>query len=85
MMPPCDVDVLVVGAGPTGLSAAIDAIRHGLSVRSVDRGSHRTPHSKALVVHSRKMEVLDDLGCVDPLLAQTHSSDLFSLVPGRDR
>ena len=29
-------DVLVVGAGPTGLTAAAEAVRHGLSVRIVD-------------------------------------------------
>ncbi|MFO0630126.1 MAG: FAD-dependent monooxygenase [Polyangiales bacterium] len=63
-----DVDVLIVGAGPTGLVAAIDARRHGLSVRIVDQGAQRNPHSKALVLHSRSLEVLDDLGCVEPVL-----------------
>src|SRR4051812_22513499 len=62
---PADVDVLIVGAGPTGLTAAIGARRHGLSVRIVDRGASSTPYSKALVLHSRSMEVFDDLGCID--------------------
>jgi 2-polyprenyl-6-methoxyphenol hydroxylase-like FAD-dependent oxidoreductase len=63
-----DVDVLIIGAGPTGLVAAIDARRHGLSVRIVEQGAQRSPHSKALVLHSRSMEVLDDLGCVEAVL-----------------
>ncbi|MDP1825271.1 MAG: FAD-dependent monooxygenase [Archangium sp.] len=63
-----DVDVLIVGAGPTGLVAAIEALRHGLSVRVVDQNERRRPHSKALVLHSRSLEVLDDLGCVAAVL-----------------
>lgn len=61
-------DVLIVGAGPTGLVAAIDALRHGLSVRIVDQNERRSPHSKALVLHSRSLEVLDDLGCAAQVL-----------------
>jgi len=54
------VDVLIVGAGPTGLSAACEARRLGLSVRIIDRsdGKARTD-SRALVVHPRVMELLD--------------------------
>lgn len=37
-------DVLVVGAGPTGLTAAAEAVRHGLSVRIVDTNKSRSIH-----------------------------------------
>ncbi|MDE0885386.1 MAG: FAD-dependent monooxygenase [Myxococcota bacterium] len=50
------IDVLVVGAGPTGLTAAIECLRQGLSVRVVDRREQRAEGSKALVVHARTME-----------------------------
>jgi 2-polyprenyl-6-methoxyphenol hydroxylase-like FAD-dependent oxidoreductase len=63
------VDVLIVGAGPTGLTAAIAAVQQGLSVRIVDANVSATPHSKALVLHSRSLEVFDDLGCVQRILA----------------
>lgn len=63
-----DVDVLVVGAGPTGLTAAIAARKWGLSVRVVDRSSARTEQSKALVLHARSMEVFDHLACIDRML-----------------
>ncbi len=75
-----DVDVLIVGAGPTGLTAAIDAVRHGLSVRIIARGPHRTPHSKALVMHSRTMEVFDDLGCVERLLGAGREFRALNIV-----
>lgn len=68
LVPSKDVDVLIIGAGPTGLVAAIDALRHGLSVRIVDQNTQRSPHSKALVLHSRSLEVLDDLACVESVL-----------------
>ncbi|GAA1221569.1 FAD-dependent monooxygenase [Rhodoglobus aureus] len=57
-----DIDVLVIGAGPTGLTAAIEALRHGLTVRIVERKSERGMFSKALVVHARTMEVFAVMG-----------------------
>lgn len=57
-----DVDVLVVGAGPTGLTAAAEALRHGLSVRVVERKAKRDGFSKALVVHARTMETFAFMG-----------------------
>ena len=60
-----DTDLLVIGGGPTGLAAAVDALRHGLTVRIVERRSERAEYSKALVVHARTMEVLARLGCAE--------------------
>lgn len=62
-------DLLVVGAGPTGLAAACDALRHGLSVRVVERRPSRAEHSKALVLHARTLEVLEVMGCAEALVA----------------
>jgi 2-polyprenyl-6-methoxyphenol hydroxylase-like FAD-dependent oxidoreductase len=64
-----DTDLLIVGAGPTGLAAACDALRHGLTVRLVERRATRSPHSKALVLHARTLEVLEVLGCAPRLVA----------------
>ncbi len=61
-------DVLVVGAGPTGLTAAAEAVRHGLSVRIVDATESRSAHSKALVLHSRSLEIFTDMGFVSHVL-----------------
>ncbi len=56
------IDLLVVGAGPTGLTAALEARRFGLSVRIVDKRVSRALRSKALIVHARTMEILENLG-----------------------
>ncbi len=61
-------DLLIVGAGPTGLTAAAEAVRHGLSVRIVDVNSTRSIYSKALVLHSRTLEIFTDMGFVDEVL-----------------
>lgn len=63
-------DVLVVGAGPTGLTTAAEARRHGLSVRIIDKNDSRTPFSKALVVHARTLELFSDMGLVGRVLAR---------------
>lgn len=60
-------DVLVVGAGPTGLTAAIECLRHGLSVRLIDRRAQREEGSKALVVHARTMEAFHAMGVADDI------------------
>ncbi len=77
-----EIDVLIIGAGPTGLVAAIDAVRHGLSVRIVDQNPQRSPHSKALVLHSRSLEVLDDLGCVDCVLRAGREFRALNILAG---
>ncbi len=68
-VPHFDVDVLVIGAGPTGLMAANEALRLGLSVRVVDRKAHRSTYSKALVMHARTLEAMEGLELADRLVA----------------
>ena len=60
-----DVDVLVVGAGPTGLTTAIELARRGVSCRVVDKAPHAaTQADKAIGVHCRTMEIWEDMGVV---------------------
>ena len=61
-------DVLVAGAGPVGLAMAIELARYGISVRIVDKAAERTDKSKALVLWSRTLELLDAAGCSRPLI-----------------
>jgi 2-polyprenyl-6-methoxyphenol hydroxylase-like FAD-dependent oxidoreductase len=56
-------DVLVVGAGPVGLTMAAELARFGVPVRIVDRNAGRTDKSKALVLWSRSLELIDRMGC----------------------
>ena len=52
-------DVLVAGAGPVGLTMASELARFGIPLRIVDKAAQRTDKSKALVVWSRTLELLD--------------------------
>ncbi|WP_020145312.1 FAD-dependent monooxygenase [Terracoccus sp. 273MFTsu3.1] len=61
-------DVLVVGAGPTGLTTALQAHANGASVRIVERRAEPFRPSRAMIMHSRTLEVLRPLGVVEPLL-----------------
>jgi 2-polyprenyl-6-methoxyphenol hydroxylase-like FAD-dependent oxidoreductase len=63
------IDVLVVGAGPTGLTLAGELLRRGLKVRIVDSAPAATEQSRALAVHARTLEIFDDLGIADELIA----------------
>ena len=56
------LDVLVVGAGPTGLTLAAQLQAFGATVRIVDRQLDRVHESRALAVQPRTLEVLRGLG-----------------------
>jgi hypothetical protein len=51
--------ILIVGAGPVGLTLAMELTRYGVPVRIVDKATARTDKSKALVLWSRTLELLD--------------------------
>jgi 2-polyprenyl-6-methoxyphenol hydroxylase-like FAD-dependent oxidoreductase len=62
------VDVLVVGAGPTGLMLANELRSRGVGVRIVDQNRDRARESRALVVHARSLELLDRHGLADVMV-----------------
>ena len=51
-------DLLVVGAGPTGLTVALQARAHGATVRVVERRAERFRRSRAMIMHPRTLEAL---------------------------
>ncbi|MEU9253051.1 FAD-dependent monooxygenase [Streptomyces sp. NPDC048270] len=57
-------DVLVVGAGPVGLTAAVELRRRGVSCRIVDRLPARLPFAKAVGIQPRTLELWDRMGLV---------------------
>ncbi|MEV7612582.1 FAD-dependent monooxygenase [Streptomyces sp. NPDC089799] len=57
-------DVLVVGAGPVGLTAAVELRRRGVSCRIVDRLVERLPFAKAVGIQPRTLEIWDRMGMV---------------------
>jgi len=62
------IDVLIVGAGPTGATLAIDLLRRGLAVRIIDKAAASFEGSRAKGVQPRSLEVFEDLGAVDEVL-----------------
>lgn len=63
------LDVLVVGAGPTGATLAIDLARRGLSIRILDKSAHAFDGSRAKGLQPRTLEVLHDLEVIEDILA----------------
>ena len=61
--------VLVIGAGPTGLTLALALRRRGIACRLVEQAPEPAPQSRALLVQARTLEVLERLGLADRLLA----------------
>jgi 2-polyprenyl-6-methoxyphenol hydroxylase-like FAD-dependent oxidoreductase len=78
-----DVDLLVAGAGPTGLALALQAHAHGARVRIVDRRPAIFRPSRALIVHPRTLEGLRPLGVTAPLLARADVAPQADLHLGR--
>jgi 2-polyprenyl-6-methoxyphenol hydroxylase-like FAD-dependent oxidoreductase len=64
------LDVLVVGAGPTGLTLAAQLRAFGATVRIVDRQLDRVHESRALAVQPRTLEILRGLGVAEELIAR---------------
>ncbi|MEU1516661.1 FAD-dependent monooxygenase [Streptomyces sp. NPDC005811] len=62
-------DVLIVGAGPTGLALGIDLARRGVDALVVERGATLAPGSRGKGLQPRTLEVYEDLGVLDAVLA----------------
>lgn len=75
------IDVLVIGAGPTGLTLASELLHRGLTVRVVDQIETPTTWSRAIGVHARSLEILREMGVADALIARgqkLHGATLWS-------
>src|SRR5262245_60045495 len=84
MMLPTATDVVVVGAGPTGLALAATLAKSGVGFVLLDRLSEGANTSRAAVVHARTLEVLEALDVTDRLRAEGLVVPKFT-VRDRDR
>ena len=62
-----NTDVLIVGAGPTGLALAIALQQSGIDHVLIDRLPQGQNTSRAAVIHAHTLEMLEPLGVVDDL------------------
>ena len=76
-------DVLVVGAGPSGLMLAVCLAKQGVDAIVVDGKDGPTRESRALAVQARSMELYDQLGLVERVLAER--APAIAVVPGAGR
>jgi 2-polyprenyl-6-methoxyphenol hydroxylase-like FAD-dependent oxidoreductase len=79
-------DVLIVGAGPTGLALANQLVRFGVDFVIIDKKETTTPHSKAIGVQARTLEIYEQIGIADELIAAgapAQSARMFA--GGRER
>ncbi len=79
-----EADVLIVGAGPTGLTAANVLARRGVGFRIVDAKDGPTEESRALWVQPRTVEYWDKLGLSGEALAEGQTmTDIHLLIGGK--
>ncbi|GLU32396.1 FAD-dependent monooxygenase [Trinickia caryophylli] len=64
--------VLIVGAGPTGLAAAMSLARAHVPVRVIDRAPRPAEHSRAIGIQARTLELFEQHRVVDPFLEAGH-------------
>jgi len=80
-----DPEVLVVGAGPVGLVAALFLQQHGVRVEVVDMHQQTTQHSYALALHPRTLGILDEAGLSDGLIRAGRKLTKVAYYEGRER
>jgi len=77
---PDSTTVLIVGAGPSGLAAALSLLHHDFhDFVIVDAVQHGENTSRALVIHAATLEALDTIGCGDDIVSQGTKATKFAI------
>src|SRR6185437_51541 len=63
--PASDCQVLVIGAGPTGLVLAAELLTRGIRTRVIDKGDGVALQTRAIGIHARTLEILDMMGLAE--------------------
>ncbi|BCF96306.1 oxygenase [Paraburkholderia sp. PGU19] len=77
--------VLIVGAGPTGLAAAMSLARAQVPVRLIDKAQQADPHSRAIGIQARTLELLEQHRLVDRFLELGHRARTANLYSNGQR
>ncbi|MEV5964034.1 FAD-dependent monooxygenase [Kribbella sp. NPDC051952] len=73
------MNVMIAGAGPTGLTLAIDLARRGIGVRLIDKATEFFDGSRGDGLQPRTLEVFEDLGVLDEVLRQSIAIPLMKI------
>jgi 2-polyprenyl-6-methoxyphenol hydroxylase-like FAD-dependent oxidoreductase len=79
-----ETDVLVVGAGPTGLVAALALAEAGLAVELIEEEWRPAGHSYALALHPSSLGLLDGLSLATDAIAQGRKLESMTLLAGEE-
>lgn len=77
-------ELVVVGAGPVGLTAALRAVREGLKVEIFDTAMRTGMHSYGLAIHPNTLDLLEDLGLAQELIAEGNRINTIVLHDARE-
>ena len=77
-----NTDIIIIGAGPTGLSLACQCIRYGIDFVVVEKNATVTPFSKAIGVQANTLEVYDQLGLAQPAIERGTIASRVRLIEG---
>ncbi len=76
--------VLIAGAGPVGMTMAIELARYQIPLRIIDKSPQRTDKSKALVIWSRTLELLERAGCSRALVDAGYKVTSVNITAGKE-
>ena len=79
-----NIPILIIGAGPVGMTMASELARYGMPVRIIDKAAHRTDKSKALVIWSRTLELLDRGGGSAPFVDAGFKAKAVNIIAGEE-
>ncbi|HZZ04054.1 FAD-dependent monooxygenase [Paraburkholderia sp.] len=71
--------VLIVGAGPTGLAAAMSLARAHIPVRLIDKALQPSPYSRAIGIQARTLELFEQHRLIEPFLELGHRARIANL------
>ncbi len=75
-------DVIIVGAGPTGLALACQLIRHNIDFVIFDKKETTTPYSKAIGVQARTLEIYEQIGLAKDLISEGAIAEKARMIVG---
>jgi 2-polyprenyl-6-methoxyphenol hydroxylase-like FAD-dependent oxidoreductase len=77
-----NTEVLIVGAGPTGLSLACQLVRYGINFILIEKNAGVTPYSKAIGVQARTLEIYEQLGVAQQALDRGQIAGKIRIITG---